>query len=235
MAGKVASVGEQRRYRRATSDGYEIPVPARARDLDLAVERITSHLRHFGVPGIYTGAGKPVPLASHPEEAPALVGADRVQQGFAADGSDTYLLVEPGEPVEDLRDRLYRSRNYATPRMAARSQVADMLYTAIGLGTLEPAPTDAVSRLAEHIVTYLHQHGSLGQMLAHRCWLLRDWLGLPTDTWPHDTQHVATQGRRRCVAQPTGDEPRWTIARPGVALPAPSPHHHRRRGRRTRG
>lgn len=134
-------MGKQRRYRRATGDGYAIPVVARSRDLDRAVERITGHLRQSGVPGIYTGAGDhPVPPVSFPDDAPVLVGDDQVQRGFSADGSDTYLLAEPGEPVEDLRDRLYRSRNYATPRMIAGPRSPTCSTPPSGWVTSNPRP-----------------------------------------------------------------------------------------------
>ncbi|GAA5033227.1 hypothetical protein [Actinopolymorpha pittospori] len=82
----------------------------------------------------------------------------KVRTEFAAgnervDGSDTILAARPEESREDIQDRLYRSRHYASPRMLTRHRIAEVLYAGIGAGLLEAVPAarvdDTVSMMVE--------------------------------------------------------------------------------------
>lgn len=189
-------MGGQKRYV-ATAGVWDIPGLRRRGEMDGAVDKIIAHVRTAGRAGIYTGAGDPY-VPGDASRAPTLTGPDRLQHGAAADGSDTLLLVEPDEDPEDLRDRIYRSRSYATVRMAGRLKIADVVYAAIFLRHLEPAPAVHVEAFVDGIMDDLGYGRELGRMLVEDCFLLRDWLGLPLTNWPKDISYAASQGRQLC-------------------------------------
>lgn len=192
-------MGGQKRYV-ATAGVWDIPGLRRRGEMDDAVDRIIAHVRATGRAGIYTGAGELfVPGDDDQAWAPTLTGPDRLQRGSAADGSDTYLLVEPDRDPEELRDRIYRSRSYATVRMAGRLKIADVIYAAIDLRHLEPAPAVHVEAFIDAIMADLGHGRDLGRMLVQDCLLLRDWLGLPLHHWPKDTTTAAVRGRQMCA------------------------------------
>ena len=131
-------MGQQRRYGKQGVDGYEVPTGGRRQQLEDAVQTIYDHVRQTGLAGIYSGDGTWRAPATDQLLAPMLEGPDRVRRGERVDGADTILAAHPTETREDIQDRLYRSRHYASPRMLTRHRIAEVLYAGIGAGLLEP-------------------------------------------------------------------------------------------------
>ncbi|MGW0230269.1 hypothetical protein ACWDWO_18295 [Actinopolymorpha singaporensis] len=73
-----------------------------------------------------------------------LEGPGRVRRGERVDGAAAILAAHPAESREDVQDRLYRSRHYASARMLTRHRIAEGLYSGVGAGYLEPVPPDRV-------------------------------------------------------------------------------------------
>ncbi|GAA5000563.1 hypothetical protein [Actinopolymorpha pittospori] len=137
---------------------------------------------------------------------PILEGPHRIRRGERVDGQDTVLAVSAGDTFEDIQDRLYRARHYASPRMVTRSRIADVLYAGIDAGLLEVVPTarvdDAVDMVLERIGDGILSY----RMLAYHGQGLREWLGLPAE-WTDSAEQAANRGRQLCAGQEPQPKP----------------------------
>ncbi|GAA5036967.1 hypothetical protein [Actinopolymorpha pittospori] len=213
-------MGQQRRYGKQGVDGYEVPTGGRRQQLEVAVQAIYDHVRRTGQAGIYSGDGTWRAAATDQLLAPMLEGPDRIRRGERVDGTDTILAAHPTETREDIQDRLYRSRHYASPRMLTRHRIAEVLYAGIGAGLLEPVPAAQVDDTVD-LVLQAMAHGRLHpRMLAANGQGLRQWLGLPAGEWTAAAEEAAKRGRAMCTAPgvkpPAGerkeyDEHKWVL------------------------
>ena len=205
-------MGGPRRYAKSV-DGYDVPTGGRRHDLDDAVQMIID----AGKAGIYSADGTYRGPAGDKLLAPMLQGPDRVRRGERVDGQDTLLAVDVGETFEDIQDRLYRSRHYASPRMVRRARIADVLYAGIGAGLLEPVPAARVEQTVDLVLQAIADGHLQGRDLAAHGQGLRAWLGLPAGEWTDAADDAAERGRAQCQGtEPPAkredyDENRWAL------------------------
>ncbi|GAA5037848.1 hypothetical protein GCM10023317_93000 [Actinopolymorpha pittospori] len=148
-----------------------------------------------------------------------LQGSDRVRRGERVDGADTILAASPEESREDIRDRLYRSRHYASPRMVTRAGIAEVLYAAIGAGLVEPVPVSRVDDTVDLVLKAVADGRLHPRMLAAHGQGLREYLGLPAAPWTAAADEAVKRGRELCTGQPQPetptpepwDENRWAL------------------------
>ncbi|MET9019026.1 hypothetical protein ABZV93_03490 [Actinopolymorpha sp. NPDC004070] len=193
-------MGQQRRYNKQAVDGYEVPTGQRRQQLEDAVDAIHTHVRQTAYGGIYSGDGTWRAPVDDKLLAPMLDGPDRVRRGERADGADTILAAHPAETREDVQDRLYRSRHYASPRMLTRHRIAQVLYAGIGTGHLEPVPAARVDDTVDLMLHAMARGRLHARMLAAYGRGLRQWLGLPDGEWTEADDEAARKGRAMCAA-----------------------------------
>ncbi|GAA5035020.1 hypothetical protein [Actinopolymorpha pittospori] len=193
-------MGQQRRYGKQGVDGYEVPTGGRRQQLEVAVQAIYDHVRQTGQAGIYSGDGTWRAAATDQLLAPMLQGPDRIRRGERVDGADTILAAHPTETREDIQDRLYGSRHYASPRMLTRHRIAEVLYAGIGAGLLEPVPAAQVDDTIDLVLQAMARGRLRPRMLAAHGQGLRQWLGLPAGKWTAAAKEAAKRGREMCAA-----------------------------------
>ncbi|MGW5366386.1 hypothetical protein [Actinopolymorpha pittospori] len=193
-------MGRQRRYGKQGVDGYEVPTGDRRQHLEVAVQAIYDHLRQTGQAGIYSGDGTWRSAATDQLLGPMLEGPDRVRRGERVDGADTILAAHPTETRENIQDRLYRSRHYASPRMLTRHRIAEVLYAGIGAGLLEPVPAARVDDTVDLVLQAMARGRLHPRMLAAHGQGLRQWLGLPAGEWTEAADEAAKTGSAMCAA-----------------------------------
>ncbi|GAA5004541.1 hypothetical protein [Actinopolymorpha pittospori] len=213
-------MGQQRRYGKQGVDGYEVPTGGRRQQLEVAVQAIYDHVRRTGQAGIYSGDGTWRAAATDQLLAPMLEGPDRIRRGERVDGADTILAAHPSETREDIQDRLYRSRHYASPRMLTRHRIAEVPYAGIGAGLLEPVSAVQVDDTVDLVLHAMAQGRLHPRMLAAHGQGLRQWLGLPASEWTEAADYAVKRGREMCGApdakaseQRSGeyDENKWAL------------------------
>lgn len=193
-------MGQQRRYGRQAVDGYGVPTGQRRQQLEEAVDSIYDHVRQTAFGGIYSGDGTWRAPLDDKLLAPMLEGPDRIRRGERVDGADTILGAHPAESREDVQDRLYRSRHYASPRMLTRHRIAEILYAGIGAGHLEPVPPDRVDDTVDLMLHAMARGRLHPRMLAAHGQGLRQWLGLPDGEWTEADDEAAKKGRTMCAS-----------------------------------
>ena len=157
-------------------------------------------MRRTGQAGIYSGDGTWRAAATDQLLAPMLEGPDRARRGERVDGADTILAADPTDSREDIQDRLYRSRHYASPRMLTRHRIAEVLYAGIGAGLLEPVPAGRVDDTLDMVMEAMADGRLHPRMLAAHGEGLRQWLGLPAGEWTAAADEAAKRGRAMCAA-----------------------------------
>ncbi|MFD2081891.1 hypothetical protein SAMN05421678_101125 [Actinopolymorpha cephalotaxi] len=192
-------MGQQRRYGKQAVDGYEVPTGQRRQQLEGAVDAIHQHVRQTPYGGIYSGDGTWRAPVDDKLLAPMLEGPDRVRHGERADGADTILAAHPAESREDVQDRLYRSRHFASPRMLTRHRIAEILYAGIGTGHLEPVPAARVDDTVDLMLHAMARGRLHTRMLAAHGHGLRQWLGLPDGEWTDADDEAAKRGHAMCA------------------------------------
>lgn len=191
-------MGQQRRYARRVGD-LEVPTTAGHRlRVEEAARKIAAHVREFQRPGIFAGDGTYRGSLADGELAELVLNDDRLRHGPNVDGSDTLLVVDPDEHEDDIRERLYRSRRWASPRAVARHEVAEAIYAAIGVGAMPAEPTQHIEALVGQLMRAMDRGLIDPRNRTYRCHGLRALLELPTADWDDAADRAAARGRRLC-------------------------------------
>ncbi|WP_192755225.1 hypothetical protein [Actinopolymorpha pittospori] len=161
---------------------------------------IHDHVRETGRAGIYSGDGTWRAALTDQLLAPMLQGPDRIRRGERVDGADTILAASPDDTREDTRDRLYRSRHYASPRMLTCHRIAEVLYAGIGAGTLQPVSAARLDDTVDLVLEAMTDGRLYPRMLAANGQGLREYLGLPGGPWTSSADDAVKQGRAMCAA-----------------------------------